>query len=89
MGLEGQFLKFLKAKNKNIQIVAVEPEDSSVIAGVMSPRYSRNWCRLYSRYSYLNIVDKVLSISNSSAFEYSRKLAKVEGIAEGYRQEQY
>ena len=44
---------FLKAKNKDIQIVAVEPEDSSVIAGgeAGSPLYSRNWCRFYSFYS--------------------------------------
>ena len=31
----------------------------------------------------MNIIDKVLSISNSSAFEYSRKLANLEGIAGG------
>ena len=31
----------------------------------------------------LKIIDKVLSISNNSAFSYSRTLAKFEGIAGG------
>ena len=76
---------FLKAKNKDIQIVAVEPEDSSVIAGGEAGAHSIQGigAGFIPSILNLNIIDRVLSISNSSAFEYSRKLAKLEGIAGG------
>ena len=76
---------FLKAKNKDIQIVAVEPEDSSVIAGGEAGPHSIQGigAGFIPSILDLDIIDKVLSISNSSAFEYSRKLAKLEGIAGG------
>ena len=76
---------FLKAKNNNIQIVAVEPEDSSVIAGGEAGAHSIQGigAGFIPSILDLDIIDRVLSISNSSAFEYSRKLAKLEGIAGG------
>ena len=76
---------FLKEKNKNIQIVAVEPEDSQVIGGGEAGPHSIQGigAGFIPSILDLDIVDRVLSISNSSAFEYSRKLAKVEGIAGG------
>ena len=76
---------FLKAKNKDIQIVAVEPEDSSVIAGGEAGPHSIQGigAGFIPSILDLDIIDRVLSISNSSAFEYSRKLAKLEGIAGG------
>ena len=77
--------RFLKAKNKDIQIVAVEPEDSSVIAGGEAGPHSIQGigAGFIPSILDLDIIDRVLSISNSSAFEYSRKLAKFEGIAGG------
>ena len=76
---------FLKAKNKDIQVVAVEPEDSSVIAGgEAGPHFIQGiGAGFIPSILDLDIIDRVLSISNSSAFEYSRKLAKLEGIAGG------
>ena len=76
---------FLKEKNKNIQIVAVEPEDSPVISGGEAGPHSIQGigAGFIPSILDLDVVDRVLSISNSSAFEYSRKLAKVEGIAGG------
>ena len=76
---------FLKAKNKDIQIVAVEPEDSSVLAGGEAGAHSIQGigAGFIPSILDLDIIDRVLSISNSSAFEYSRKLAKLEGIAGG------
>ena len=76
---------FLKAKNNNIQIVAVEPEDSSVIAGGEAGAHSIQGigAGFIPSILDLDIIDRVLSISNSSAYEYSRKLAKLEGIAGG------
>ena len=77
--------RFLKAKNKDVQIVAVEPEDSSVIAGGEPGPHSIQGigAGFIPSILDLDIIDRVLSISNSSAFEYSRKLAKLEGIAGG------
>ena len=77
--------RFLKAKNKDIKIVAVEPEDSSVIAGGEAGPHSIQGigAGFIPSILDLDIIDRVLSISNSSAFEYSRKLAKLEGIAGG------
>jgi len=77
--------RFLKAKNKDVQIVAVEPEDSSVIAGGEAGPHSIQGigAGFIPSILDLDIIDRVLSISNSSAFEYSRKLAKLEGIAGG------
>ena len=93
VGTGGQSLELevLKAKNKDIQIVAVEPEDSSVIAGGEQGPHSIQGigAGFIPSILDLDIIDRVLSISNSSAFEYSRKLAKLEGIAGEYHQELY
>ena len=77
--------KFLKKKNKKIEIVAVEPEDSPVISGGEPGPHSIQGigAGFIPSILELNVIDKILSISSSSAFEYSRKLAKLEGIAGG------
>jgi len=77
--------EFLKKKNKNIEIIAVEPEDSAVISGceVGSHLIQGIGAGFIPEILNLNVVDKVLSISNNSAFTYSRELAKCEGIAAG------
>ncbi len=77
--------KFLKKKNKSIQIVAVEPEDSQVISGGEAGPHSIQGigAGFVPSILDLDIIDRVLSISNSSAFEFSKRLAKIEGIAGG------
>ncbi len=77
--------KYLKEKNNKILIVAVEPEDSAVISGFSPGQHLIQGigAGFIPKNLDLNIIDKVLSISNNSSFTYSRILAKLEGIAGG------
>ena len=77
--------KFLKEKKKNIKIIAVEPEDSSVISGGDPGSHSIQGigAGFIPKNLDLKIIDQVLQISNSSAFNFSRSLGKLEGIAAG------
>ena len=77
--------KFLKEKKKNIKIIAVEPEDSSVISGGYPGSHSIQGigAGFIPKNLDLEIIDQVLQISNSSAFNFSRSLGKLEGIAAG------
>ena len=77
--------KFLKEKEKNIKIIAVELEDSSVISGGYQGSHSIQGigAGFIPKNLDLEIIDQVLQISNSSAFNFSRSLGKLEGIAAG------
>ena len=77
--------KFLKQKKKNINIIAVEPEDSAVISGCEAGSHSIQGigAGFIPKNLNIKIIDKVLSISNSSAFNFSKLLARSEGIAGG------
>ncbi|MFL2660568.1 MAG: cysteine synthase A [Alphaproteobacteria bacterium] len=77
--------KYLKNKKKDIVIVAVEPEDSAVISGLPPGQHLIQGigAGFVPKNLDLKIVDKVLSISNNSAFSYARMLARLEGIAGG------
>ncbi len=76
---------FLKERRKNIKIIAVEPEDSSVISGGDPGSHSIQGigAGFIPENLDLEIIDQVLQISNSSAFNFSRSLGKLEGIAAG------
>ena len=77
--------KYLKKKNNKILVVAVEPEDSAVISGSNPGQHLIQGigAGFLPVNLDLKVVDKVLSISNNSAFSYARMLAKIEGIAGG------
>ena len=76
---------FLKKKKKDISIIAVEPEDSAVIGGGEAGAHAIQGigAGFIPKILDLNVVDNVLSISNNSAFEFAKNLAKYEGIAAG------
>ena len=76
---------FLKEKNKNIKIIAVEPEDSAVISGREAGSHSIQGigAGFIPKNLDMSIIDETLSISNNSAFFFSRELAKCEGIPGG------
>jgi cysteine synthase A len=76
---------FLKEKNKNIKIIAVEPEDSAVISGREAGSHSIQGigAGFIPKNLDVNIIDETLSISNNYAFFFSRELAKCEGIPGG------
>ncbi len=77
--------KFLKKKNNKIVIIAVEPEDSAVISGFQPGQHLIQGigAGFIPKNLDLKVIDKVLSISNNSAFSYAKDLAKIEGIAGG------
>jgi cysteine synthase B len=81
MGTTGTIVgtsQFLKEKNKNIQIIGVQPEEGAQIPGI------RKWPEAYlpKIYSAKNI-DCIEYVSQQHAEETARRLAKEEGIFSG------
>lgn len=81
MGTTGTIMgvsKFLKEKDKNIQIIGAQPTDGSNIPGI------RRWSKEYLPKIYnSNRVDKIIDVSQEEATEMTRRLAKEEGIFVG------
>ena len=81
MGTTGTIVgtsKFLKEKNKDIQIIGVQPEEGAQIPGI------RKWPKEYlpSIFSGDNI-DEIVNVSQKNAENTARNLAKNEGIFSG------
>ena len=81
MGTTGTIVgtsKFLKEKNKDIQIIGVQPEEGAQIPGI------RKWPKEYlpSIFSDKNI-DEIVNVSQKNAENTARNLAKNEGIFSG------
>ena len=77
--------KYLKEKNKDVKIIAVEPEDSAVISGGEPGSHSIQGigAGFIPKNLNLDVIDQVLPISNTSAFQFSKILGRYEGIAGG------
>jgi cysteine synthase A len=75
----------LKAKKPGVKIVAVEPEDSPVLSGGQPGPHKIQGIGAGFVPKILNrdIIDEVVTISNETAFETSRQLARNEGIPVG------
>jgi len=81
MGTTGTIMgtsTYLKEKNKNIQIVGVQPTDGSSIPGI------RKWPKEYLPKIFdASKVDQVLEVSEEESAQMALKLAKEEGIFSG------
>ncbi|TLF43984.1 cysteine synthase CysM [Maribacter aurantiacus] len=81
MGTTGTIMgtsTFLKEKNKDIQIVGVQPTDNSKIPGI------RKWPKEYLPKIFdASKVDTVMEVSEAEAVEMAKRLAKEEGIFSG------
>jgi len=81
MGTTGTIMgvsRYLKEKNPDIQIIGVQPEDGSSIAGI------RRWPEAYLPKIYQpERVDRILDVSQSDAEDMARQLASQEGIMSG------
>ncbi len=81
MGTTGTIVgtsQFLKEKNKDIQIIGVQPEEGSQIPGI------RKWPEAYLPKIYnAKNIDRIEYVSQKNAEETARKLAKEEGIFSG------
>lgn len=75
----------LKAKNPEIKIIAVEPEDSPVISGGQPGPHKIQGIGAGFIPDNLNknIIDEIYRVRNEEAFETSRKLSKTEGLLVG------
>jgi len=77
--------EYLKSKNPNIQVVAVEPADSPVLsAGTPGPHKIQGiGAGFVPDTLEVNIYDEIITVTNEAAFEVGRELARTEGILVG------
>lgn len=75
----------LKSRNRNIRVVAVEPENSPVLSGgTHSPHMIQGiGAGFIPEVLDTNLIDEVLLVSNDEAIETARRLALLEGIPAG------
>ena len=77
--------KYLKEQNKNIQIVAVEPESSPVLSkGIAGSHKIQGIGAGFVPDTFnKDVVDKIVTVSNEDAIETARLSAKKEGLLIG------
>lgn len=77
--------EYLKSKNPNVKIVAVEPEASAVLAtGVAGPHKIQGiGAGFVPDVLNTKIYDEVIGVPNESAFEIGREIGKTEGVLVG------
>jgi len=76
---------YLRSKNPNIKIVAVEPADSPVLSEGRAGSHKIQGIGAGFVPKILNtgIYDEIITVKNEDAFETSRKLAKSDGVLVG------
>ncbi|MEM8790015.1 MAG: cysteine synthase A [Pseudomonadota bacterium] len=74
-----------KARNADIRVVALEPEDSPVLSGGQSGPHKIQGIGAGFVPGILNrsVIDEVLTVANETAFDHARTLARIEGIPGG------
>jgi len=77
--------EFLKSKNKDIKIIAVEPYDSAVLSGNPPAPHKIQGIGAGFVPPVLNtgIIDEIYKVRNEEAFETSQYLARTEGLLVG------
>lgn len=77
--------RVLKQRNPAFKAIAVEPEDSPVLAGGDPGPHKIQGIGAGFKPDVLDmdLVDEVIAVSNDEAFEMSRKVARTEGIPGG------
>ena len=77
--------EYLKSKNPNIQVVAVEPSGSPVLSGEKPGPHKIQGIGAGFVPETLNaaVYDEVIQVTNQAAFETGRELAKKEGLLVG------
>ena len=77
--------KFLKEKNPNIKVVAVEPETSPVLSkGTAGPHKIQGiGAGFVPDTLNTSIYDEIITIGNEEAFEMGRNSARIEGLLVG------
>ncbi len=77
--------RVLKERNPDVQIVAVEPEDSPVLSGgIAGPHKIQGiGAGIVPDVMDVDLIDEIITISNETSFEMARMLATCEGIPVG------
>lgn len=77
--------KFLKSKNPNIRVVAVEPADSPVLSGGTAGAHPLQGIGAGFIPDVLDadVIDEIITVTGDEAFEAARQLAKTEGVLSG------
>ena len=77
--------EILKARNPEIRIVAVEPEDSPVLSGGNPGPHKIQGigAGFVPEVLDMSLVDRVETVTNEEAFETARRLAREEGLISG------
>ena len=77
--------RFLKAKNPDIRIIAVEPQNSAVLSGQSAGKHKIQGIgagfipEIYDA----SLVDEIIQVSDEAAIQTARELARKEGILAG------
>lgn len=77
--------EYLKSKNPNVKIIAVEPETSAVLSTGKAGAHKIQGIGAGFVPNTLNteIYDEVIPVSNEASFEYGKIIAKEEGVLVG------
>ena len=77
--------RFLKEKNERIKVIAVEPLDSPVLSGGKPGPHKIQGIGAGFIPSVLdvNLLDEIIKVDTSNAYEMSHRLAEEEGILSG------
>ena len=77
--------ELIKKRNKNFYIVAVEPSESAVLSGKAAGSHNIQGIGAGFIPDVLNksLIDEVITVKNEEAKEFTRRLAKEEGILAG------
>jgi cysteine synthase len=75
----------LKARNKALKVIAIEPEDSPILSGGQPGPHKIQGIGAGFVPDVLDrsVVDDIVTVGNQSAFDHSRLLARTEGIPGG------
>lgn len=77
--------RYLKEKNPNIRIVAVEPSSSAVLSGGKAGPHKIQGigAGFIPNTLDLSVVDEIITVSDDDAYRFGREFAKTEGILVG------
>ncbi len=77
--------RFLKMKNPDVKVIAVEPQSSPVLSKGEggSHKIQGIGAGFVPKNLDAEIYDEVITVSDSDAFEYARKICKTEGLSVG------
>jgi cysteine synthase A len=77
--------RYIKPKNPNFKVIAVEPADSPVIGGGKPGPHKIQGigAGFIPKNLDTSLVDETVTVANEEAFQWARRLAKEEGIMGG------